>query len=92
MRNWASLISDILKAVRPVDPTVRAEYQRPFSDGEAGSADLFVDDANVDLERVGDVLRPVLDKWGGELDSDTNSGKASLRINLPGDVHAKFRK
>lgn len=92
MKNWASVISDVLKAIRQLDPAGKAEYQRPFSDGEAGSVDVFVDNDNIEVDDLNRVLRPVLDKWGGELDSDTNSGDATLRINLPGDVHRKFRQ
>ena len=87
MKQWKALASAVVEVLSVLDPNVKTEYQRPIGD-ESGSMDIFLND-EVDQEDAIRKLKGVCNEWGCVTDSETNSGKASFRLNIEGDFTQK---
>lgn len=83
MRNWRTFLKAIYTVLRPLDPDVKLEYQPPVGD-ESSSVDVFMDE-NIDQQEAVDALKGIKKEWGCVTDADTNSPKASFRINVEND-------
>lgn len=90
MKQWRTLLKALYGVLRPIDPSVKLEYQRPVGD-ESGTVDVKLD-TETDIDDALRALKKIEPEWGFQTDGETNSKDATFRINLEDDFKKSQRK